>query len=143
MQPSFHSTFRWLLLVAGASGTMVCSCTSSSVDGCDPPREYSTERTVSTEELTQALADLEITMDECIYGLCNFGDWETVDSCSVTLGNENPNSGAAAATGAGGSAGGPGDTEVSIRCHVEGTKYYCEGRRHASWARREAPSGTD
>lgn len=143
MRLSLASTFRWLLLVAGTSGTAVCSCVSSSTDGCDPPREHSTERTVTTEKLTQALADGEITMTECVYDLCNFADWAAVDSCSVTLGSESPNSGATGATGVGGSAGGTGEREVSIRCHVEGIEYYCEGRRHASWAQREAPTGTD
>lgn len=132
MQPSLYSTFRWLLLVTSASATTVCSC--SSVGSCDAPREDSSERTVSAEELTAALVDLEITMTECIY-LCDFHDWATVDACSVTLGTESLSSGA---TG-----GETGEGEVSIRCNVEGIEYYCEGRRHASWAQREAPTGAD
>src|SRR5687768_12870037 len=133
MQPSLYSIFRWLLLVTSASATTACSY--SSVDNCDPQRKQSSERTVSTEKLTQALADLEISMTECI-PLCGAGDWAEVDSCSITLRSTNLNSGAAGA-------GGTGEGEVSIRCNVEGIKHYCEGRRHASWAQREVPAGTD
>lgn len=143
MQPALASTFRWLLLVAGAGVTPAtigaCTMSSSSIDDCDPPRKGTTERTVSREALTQVSQDGEIAVDECIY-LCGFEDWQRVDRCTVTSGSESQTS--AGATGMGGT-GNTDETEVNISCQVEGRKYYCEGRRHACWARREAPVGTN
>jgi len=141
MQPSLYATFRWLLLLTSASATTLCAC--SSVEDCDTPHESSTERTVSAEELALALEDLEISKTECVHSLCHFQDWAAVDSCSITLSSGSGDSGAADAPGESGSAGATGDAEVTIHCHVEGVKYYCEGRRHASWAQREAATGTD
>ncbi|HEY6724949.1 MAG TPA: ferritin-like domain-containing protein [Polyangiaceae bacterium] len=143
MEPSLASTFRWLLLVAGGTASALWSCvSSSSTDGCDPPRRDSTERTVAAATLAAVLEDLEITQSECIYSLCDFENWARVDACTVTFRSESPNSGDTA-SGSGGSAGGAADREVSIRCSVEGLRYYCEGRRHVSWARREAVAGTN
>jgi len=127
VQPSLDSTFRWLVLVTSASATVACM--SSSTDGCEPVRESSTERTVSAEQWTQAMADAEVTQAECL-ALCDAQYWAVVDSCSAALSSD-------------GNAAGPGEGQVGVSCKIEGVQAYCEGRRHASWGRRETPVGTD
>jgi len=131
MNASSYSLFRWILLGVGAACTASCGGTGQ----CEAPTEHEADRIVSEEALAEALADLEITLSECVQ-LCQFDDWWAVHGCSVALGDGSLAPGAAGAPGTGGEAGASGTGEVAISCAVEGAWGACEGRRHATWGER-------
>lgn len=130
MHSSFLSTFRWILLGSGALSATGCG------PSCADPYSTTQLRTVPTDTLLKALADAELTLEECA-ALCEVPDYLYVASCGVTFSSppgitgypmEEPESAA--------------EDAATIRCETVQTSI-CEGRRHVSWGLRERASGED
>jgi rubrerythrin len=163
---SFRSLFRVLLQGAGALPLTACTSWSSCPEEAEPPRNVTRELQVDLDfaTLREALADGDLSREECL-SLCN-SSFDRPVSCTLEYDEatfaelKRLADAMGSAGGAGGGGGAGGDTNdgrggasngtgtpvvlptLPAECTAVGS-YLCEGRRHASWARRAPVCGTD
>jgi rubrerythrin len=152
LRPSaFFPAFQTLLTAAGVSAVPACALQPTGTDCGGPYTQTSTEELEYTT-LESALED-SISTAECA-SLCQPSfTFDENDTCSLSYDEDeydeiqaewaglgSGGAGGANAVGGAGGAGGLPNATLSIECEMT-HQYICEGRRHATWGRREQIGG--